>query len=262
MRLRALALRRRAVLTAVLAAGLGGGAALAVPVQPAGAVTVTCLSCIHVQNEYAFRGALDAVHQATAVNSPISLWYETPTTTDAGADLQVVSAGTVTPALNTADFGVVNQSHLNWIDYVGDSVVRFRYDPFGNGGANTFIGLNGQMGDGTSVALRHDNPNSIWQEFIEVPVNAAGQPDGNNGNGGINNLGGVANACGNPVSPAAGAQHCVLIDVGQTQNPNDPFILTDPDNAFTGSLVQQTVQQASINQFDAVTTAQVWQFRD
>jgi hypothetical protein len=259
MRLRALALRRRVILAAVLALGAGAGAAAAVPAQ---AVTVTCLSCIHVQNVYAFRGALDAVHQATAVNSKISLWYETPTTTDAGADIQVVSAGTVVPALQTADFGVVNQSHVNWVDYEGDSVVRFRYDPFGNGGANTFIGLNGQMGDGTSVALRKDNPNSVWQEFIEVPVNALGQPNGNNNNGGINNLGGVANACGNPVAPTASAQRCVLIDVGQTQNPNDPFILTDPDNAFTGSLVQQKVQQATINQFDAVSTDQVWVFRN
>jgi hypothetical protein len=245
-----------------MALGLCGGGALAGAAQPAGAVTVTCLSCIHVQNEYAFRGALDAVHQATAVNSPVSLWFETPTTTDAGADLQVVSAGTVTPAVATADFGVVNQSKVNWVDYEGDSVVRFHYDPFGNGGANTYIGLNGQMGDGTSVALRKDNPNSIWQEFIEVPVNAVGQPNGNNNNGGINNLGGVANACGSPVTPTPGAQHCVLIDVGQTQNPNDPFVLTDPDNAITGSLVQQRVEQADINQFDAVNTDQVWQFRN
>jgi hypothetical protein len=259
MRLRAFSPRRR-VTAAVLALGLcGGGAAAAAAAQPAGAVTVTCLSCIHVQNEYAFRGALDAVHQATAVNSPISLWFETPTTTDAGADLQVRSAGVVTPSLTTADFGVVNQSHVNWIDYVGDSVVRFAYDPFGNGGANTYIGLNGQMGDGTSVALRKDNPNSIWQELIEVPVNAAGQA---NGTGGINGLGGVPNACGNPVNPAPSAQHCVLIDVGQTQNPNDPFVLTDPDNAITGSLVQQRVEQAGINQFDAVNTDQVWQFRN
>lgn len=258
MRLRAPALRRRIALAAVAALGLGAGTAV-IAAPPAGAFTVTCVSCIHVQSTYAFRGALDAVHQATAVNSPISLWYETPTTTDAGADFQVVSAGSVIASTTMANDGVVNQSHLNWFDYVGDSVVRFRYDPFGNGGANTFIGLNGQMGDGTSVALRHDNPNSIWQEFIEVPVNALGQP---NGTGGTNNLGGTPNACGSPVSPSPSAQRCVLIDVGQTRNTNDPFILTDPDNAVTGSLVQQKVQQATINQFDAVSTDQVWSFRN
>jgi len=251
MRLRDLA-RSRAVLTSVLAAALGGAAALAVPVQPAQAVTQTCNSCIHVQNDYAFRGALDAVHQATAINSPISLWYETPTTTDAGADLLGLSVGTVVPSLTIANFGQVNQSSLNWVDYIGDSVVRFKYDPFGNGGANTFIGLNG-----TRVALRHDNPNSIWQEWIEVPVNADGMPTGTGPAG----LGGVPNACGNLGNPT-GTHFCVLIDVGQTQNPEDPFVLTDPDNAFTGSLTQQDVEQASINQNAAVNTDQVWRFRN
>jgi hypothetical protein len=248
------------------ALALAGGAATALPASAAPArpdITATCVACIHVQNTYAFRGALDAVHQATAVNSPISLWYETPTTTDAGADLLVVDAGVVTRAIANADFGVVNQSKINWVDYVGDSVVRFKYDPFGNGGANTYIGLNGQKGDGTSVALRKDNPNSVWQEYIEVPVNALGQPNGNNANGGINNLGGVPQACGSPVNPTPSTvRHCVLIDVGQTTNPNDPFILSDPNDAFTGSLVQQDVEQATINQFDAVATSQVWQFRN
>jgi hypothetical protein len=256
MRLRALALRRRrVVLAGALALAAGGAAAAAIPAQ---AVTVTCVTCIHVQNVYAFRGALDAVHQATAVNSPVSLWYETPTTTDAGADLQVRSAGPVVPSLTIANFGQVNQSSLNWVSYIGDTVVRFRYDPFGNGGANTFIGLNGQMGDGTSVALRHDNPNSVWQEFIEVPVTAAGLAAGT----GPAHLGGVPNACGDPVNPVAAGHNCVLVDVGQTQNPADPFVLTDPGNAFTGSLVQQKVEQADINQLDAVNTDQVWRFRN
>lgn len=255
MRLRAPALRRRVILAAVLALGAGAGAAAAA--QPASAMTQTCNTCIHVQNDYAFRGALDAVHQATAVNSPISLWYETPTTTDAGADLLGLSVGTVTRALATADFGVVNQSHLNWVDYIGDSVVRFKYSPFGNGGANTFIGLNGQLGDGTKVALRHDNPNSVWQEWIEVPVDADGNPTGT----GPAALGGVANACGNLGAPT-GIRHCVLINVGQTQNPEDPFVLTDPGDAFTGSLTQQDVEQSNINQNAAVATNQVWDFRN
>jgi hypothetical protein len=243
------------------ALALAGGAATALPASAAPArpdITATCLSCIHVQNVYAFRGALDAVHQATAINSPISLWYETPTTTDAGADLQARSVGLVVPAITNADFGVVNQSKLNWVDYLGDTVVRFKYDPFGNGGANTYIGLNGQLGDGTKVALRKDNPNSIWQEFIEVPVNAAGLATGTT----TSHLGGVPNACGDLVNPTAAGHTCVLVDVGQTQNPEDPFILSDPDDAFTGSLTQVDVEPATVNQFDAVATSQVWRFRN
>ena len=148
-----------------LAAGgagvMGATAASAAPARPA--FTVTCVACTHVQNRYAFRGALDANRQGTAINTPMVLWYETPTTTDPGADLLVK---TVTTAITS---GHVNQSHLHWTAYNGDSVVRFLYDPYGNGGANTYVGL-----DGTALALRADNPNSVWQEFIEAPVDANG----------------------------------------------------------------------------------------
>lgn len=244
-----------------LAGGLAAAASSTAVAAPA--LTVTCVSCIHVQNVYAFRGALDAVHQATAVNSPVSLWYETATTTDAGADLLAVGAGSVTQSLTTADFGVVNQSNLNWISYLGDTVIRFKYDPFGNGGANTYIGLNG-----LKIALRNDNPDSIWQEFIEVPVTVAGSPDGCTVTGspvtctGTTGPAGVKNACGLPttVNPLA-TSHCVLIDVGQTANPTDPMVVTDPNDAVTGSLVQQDVEFANPNQFGAFPTNEVWDFR-
>lgn len=245
--------------TGVIAAGLftaaaliAGGGALAGPASAAPLVTATCNACIHVQNVYAFRGALDAVHQATAVNSPVSLWYETPTATDAGADLLGLSVGTVVASATNVNFGQVNQSALNWVDYIGDSVVRFKYDPFGNGGANTYIGLNG-----TKIALRHDNPDSVWQEFIEVPTDGTGHVDGTSSSG----LGGVADACGDLGSPV-GVRHCVLIDVGQTANTEDPFVVTDPNDAVTGSLVQQDVEQATLNQNAAVATNQVWDFRN
>jgi hypothetical protein len=246
-----------------LSGGLAAAASSAADAAPA--LTVTCVSCIHVQNVYAFRGALDAAHAATAVNTPIVLWYEQATTTDSGADLLVVPAGTVTQSLTTADFGVVNQSNLNWISYLGDTVVRFKYDPFGDGGANTYVGLNR-----LTVSLRHDNPDSIWQEFIEVPVSAAGSPDGQTvtETGGTVSFTGstgpanVKNACGAPttVNPAA-TGHCVLIDVGQTANPGDPMVVTDPNDAFTGSLVPQVVGFENPNQFGAVPTNEVWDFR-
>ena len=161
------------------------------------------------------------------------LWYETPTTTDPGADLLVK---TVTTAITG---GHVNQSHLHWTAYNGDSVVRFLYDPYGNGGANTYVGL-----DGTALALRADTPNSVWQEFVEVPVDANGFA-----------LPNTPNACKAPA-------HCVLVDVGQTANTNDPLVVTDPFNAFTGSGEQQDVEFQSINQFNATATNQVWQFQN
>ena len=235
----------RARLTAaatVVAVGVGGfgvmnaSAATTAPARPG--FTVTCVACTHVQNEYAFRGALDAIHQGTAVNTPIVLWYETPTATDPGADLFV---STVTTAITG---GHVNQSGLHWTQYNGDSVVRFKYDPYGNGGANTYVGLDGP-GNPTLLALRADNPNSVWQEFIEVPVTAAGVFGAN-----------AANAC------SAGLKHCALIDVGQSVNTNDPVVVTDPGNAFTGSLAQQDVEAENINQFGAIATSQVWDFQN
>lgn len=224
-----------ATLALAAAGGVGvmGASTAATAATARPSVTITCVSCIHVQNTYAFRGGLAANHQGTAINTPIVLWYETPTATDPGADLLVK---TVTTAITG---GHVNQSSLHWTQYNGDSVVRFLFDPFGNGGANTYIGLNG-----TNVALRADNPNSVWQEFIEVPVSAAGLP-----------LPNAANAC-------AAGKHCLLIDVGQTSNTNDPFIVTDPGNAFTGSGVQQDVEQVNVNQFGAYPTNSVWGFQN
>lgn len=237
--------------------GLAAGAALA--------STQTCNDCVHVQNDYAFRGALDALHQATAVNSPIGLWYEQAATTDAGADLLAVSSQTVIASTTHANNGTINQSSLNWYPYEGDTVVRFKYDPFGNGGANTYVGLNG-----SKVALRADNPNSVWQSFIEVPVTKAGLPVGT-GPGtstspsttgpGAGQLGGVPNACG-PLNPTAkGSTYCVLVNVGQTQNVDDPMVVTDPGDADTGSGVQQDVEFASINQNGEYATNQVWDFQ-
>lgn len=240
-----------AAATATLLSGVGVVAAGAADAAPA--LTVTCVSCVHVQSDYAFRGALDAVGQATAPNSPISLWYETPTTTDSGADLQVTGITSVVKSTTHSNDGVVNQSSLNWFSYVGDTVVRFKYDPFGNGGANTYIGLNG-----LKVALRADNPNSIWQEDIEVPVTKDGVPNGY----GPEHLGGVKNACGDPAFPSSHAEYCVLVNVGQTANPNDPFVITDPGDANTGSLVQQVVTNANQNQFGAYPTNQVWDFQN
>lgn len=221
-----------AAATATLLSGVG--VALSGAAQ---ASTQTCTACTHVQNSYAFRGALDAKAAGTAINTPIILWQEKASTTDSGADLLVVSAGSVTASRAINNFGLVNQSSLNWAAYERDSVVRFKYDPYGNGGANTYMGLNG-----TKLALRADNQNSIWQEFIEVPVSSSGSPER-----------AAANAC---------ASHCVLIDVGQTANPDDPMVATDPQNAFTGSGVQQDVEFASTNQAGDYVTNQVWGFQN
>jgi hypothetical protein len=240
--------------TILAAGGLALAAALGLGAGAAQATTQTCNDCVHVQNDYAFRGALDALHQATAVNSPIGLWYEQASTTDAGADLLAVSSQTVVPSATPTNDGTVNQSNLNWYPYEGDTVVRFKYDPFGNGGANTYMGLNG-----AKVALRNDNPDSVWQSFIEVPVTKAGLPDGSGPTSA--DLGGVANACG-PLNPAShGSAYCVLIDVGQTQNADDPMVVTDPGDSDTGSMVQQDVEFASINQNSGYATNQVWDFQ-
>ena len=247
-----MSVRRWLAIGAVAALPLAG-AVTAATSGAAQASTETCNSCIHVQSEYAFRGALDAVGQATAVNSPLSLWYEQASTTDPGADFLVSGEGTVIPSTVITNDGVVNQSGLNWYDYEGDSYVRFKYDPYGNGGADTYLGLNG-----TKIALRANNPDSIWQEVIEAPVTAAGTPDGS----GPLDLGGVPNACGSPTTTSALAtRHCVLIDVGQTANTVNPLVITDPDDAFTGSLVQQDLELPIINQNTEFATNQVWDFR-
>lgn len=219
---------------ALLAGGMGiagAGAASAAPVS-----TQTCNACYHIQNDYAFRGALDALHQATAVNSPIGLWYEKSSTTDPGADLLIVPAGTV------SSHGKVNQSGLNWSAYKGDNVVRFKYDPFGNGGANTYVGLDGPAAStATKMALRADNPNSVWQEWIVLPVSSSNTPE-----------------LGTHSSVIFGGGKYVLINVGQTVNTNDPLVATDPGDALTGSLVQQDVEHATITQNYQVPTNQIW----
>ena len=252
------------VFAAVAALTLAGGLSASLAATSAWATTQTCNTCVHVQNDYAFRGAHDALHQATAVNSPIGLWYEQAATTDAGADLLAVSSQTVIPSTTHANNGVINQSGLNWYPYEGDTVVRFKYDPFGNGGANTYVGLNG-----AKVALRADNPNSVWQSFIEVPVTKTGLPAGTGPGAttspspttGTGQLGGVPNACG-PLNPTAkGTTYCVLVDVGQTQNVDDPMVVTDPSDADTGSGVQQDVEFASVNQNGEYATNQVWDFQ-
>jgi hypothetical protein len=245
-----------------VAAGLAavpllGGIASAAGVQAASAaplVTQTCNSCVHVQNVYAFRGALDAKGAGVAVNTPMILWPEQPSTTDSGADLLAVSTQTVVPSTTLTNDGTINQSTLNWYPYEGDTVVRFKYDPFGNNNANTYVGLNG-----TKLALRADNPDSVWQSFIEVPVTKAGLPDGTGPTSA--KLGGVANACG-PLNPSVKpGTYCVLIDVGQTQNTADPMVVTDPGDAFTGSGVQQDVEFAIVNQNGEYGTNQVDSFQ-
>ena len=46
--------------------------------------------------------------------------------------------------------------------------------------------------------------------------------------------------------------------MGQTVNADDPLVVTDPGDAFTGSLVQQDVEPLSIGQFNNVATNQIW----
>jgi hypothetical protein len=211
-----MSIKSKLAASAATLAAIGGFAVAAA--GPASA-TQTCNTCFHVYNEYAFRGALAAAGQGTAVNTPIVLWYENRSTTDPGADFLVHDQGKVTAT------GGVNQSALNWVKYAGDHVVRFQYAPYGNTSANTYIGLKG-----TKVAIRNDNPNSIWQEWIVVPNDQVGLY----GHG------------------------FVLINVGESTNTNDPLVLTDPQNAVTGSLVQQDVQPVAFNQQDTVPTNQVW----
>lgn len=224
---------------AVVAAGLTAfGGIGAVAATTAGASTQTCNGCYHIQNDYAFRGALDALHQATAVNSPVGLWYEKPSTTDPGADFQVVNAGVV------GNSGKVNQSGLNWKLYKGDEVVRFKYSPYGNGGANTYLGLEGPAAaTATKLALRADNPNSVWQEWIVAPVSpTTNEP--------------IASVADFNLQTYTG--HYALIDVGQTVNPDDPMLATDPGDALTGSLTQLDVEVANFNQGNALPTNQIW----
>jgi hypothetical protein len=235
-------IRTKFAALALAAAGLAAGAGAVAAAAPAGAATVqpaqtqTCNECIHVQNVYAFRGALDALQQKTAINSPIGLWYERPTTTDPGADLLAVPDGVV------SNRGKVNQSGLNWSQYKGLQVVRLKFDPNGNGGADTYIGLEGpNPATATKLALRADNSNSIWQEWIVLPVG----PDN------IPNLGVTS-------SSIFASGKYVLINVGQTVNTYDPEVATDPNNALTGSLVQQDVEHVQINQNYEVPTNQLW----
>jgi hypothetical protein len=249
---------------------LGGMGAVAAAAGPASASTQTCNTCIHVQSDYAFRGSLDAEHADTAVNTPAVLWYETPSASDSGADFQGFAAGTVTQTLGAvapSDDSTLNQSGENWYAYTGDTYIRLKYSPYGDNSANTYLGL-----DGTTLSLRADNPDSKWQEFIEVPVTAGGAPDGTL-NGGANGstgtgLGGTANACGSLTDPTSGygynaeASYCVLVDVGQTADPADPDVFTDPGNADTGSLVPQVVAFANVNQNGDYTTSQVWDFQN
>jgi hypothetical protein len=230
----------KAVRRTFLAAGIGAVAigGTVAGMSAAGASTQTCNACVHIQNDYAFRGALDALHQATAINSPIGLWYEKPSTTDAGADLLTVSAGTV------SSHGKVNQSGLDWSAFKGDAVVRFQYDPFGNHGADTYVGLEGPApATATKLALRADNPNSIWQEWIAVPLDSSGHATTPNAN---------------VIFNTTGHDHYALINVGQTVNPTDPYVATDPGDSITGSLVQQDVEHANFNQNAAVPTNQIW----
>ena len=49
-----------------------------------------------------------------------------------------------------------------------------------------------------------------------------------------------------------------LIDVGQSTNEYDPYVLTDPQDAVTGSLVQQDVELLSLNQNYSVPTNTAW----
>jgi hypothetical protein len=203
--------RIKGVTGLLAASAVGVGALLAA--TAASATTTTCNECHHIQNEYAFRGALDAEHAATAVNTPITLWQESASTTDSGADFLVQDVGTV--------------SHSNWSqlngNFHGDEVVRFECAPYGNTSADTYIGLNG-----TNVALRADNSNPVWQEWVVAPVN--------------------------------GGSHVAYVDVGETGGDQvDPYLLTDPGDAMTGSLTQQTVAHVAWTQNGTVPTDQAWE---
>src|SRR5216683_4584081 len=131
---RTMSIKSKLAASAATLAAVGG---FAVAGAGAASASPTCNTCHHVYNTYAFRGALAAAGAGTAVNTPIVLWYNSPGTTDPGADFITVPVGKVTST------GGVNQSALDWSAYAGDQVVRFKYAPYGNGSADTYIGLNG-----------------------------------------------------------------------------------------------------------------------
>ena len=214
-----MSIKSKLAASAATLAAVGG---FAVAGAGAASASPTCVDCHHVYSDYGFRGALAAEGAGTAVNTPIVLWFNSRGTTDPGADFITHVVGYV------GKKGGVNQSPLDWSAYKGDEVVRFKYAPYGDTSADTYIGLNGSQ-----VAIRNDNPNSIWQEWIVVPLSA--QDNGKYGAG------------------------YALVDVGQTVNTDDPYIMTDPDDAHVGSLVQQDVEHAAVNQFGHVPTNQVFE---
>ena len=114
-------------------------------------------------------------------------------------------------------------------DYHGMAVVRFEYTPDGNDAAHVYLGLT----PGTSKAsVRPDNTaDPDYQSYIEVPVDN------------------THNAV-------------VLVNVGESSNPSDPMVLTDPGYAFTGSKTQIALAPASVNQNGDVDTSQLWRAGD
>ena len=250
-----MSLKARIAASAVTVLATGG---LAFAALPASATTQTCNECLHVENAY-YQGALDFEGQHTSINTPVIMWGETPATTDPGADLLVNTTPGTVPRK-----GNINQSHLDWSAYRGDSIVRFEDAPFGNTGPDTYLGLNG-----TSLALRHDNPHSQWQEFIEVPVSSTGVIDQSS------TYASNANACeaAYGVSPSSfttnlpndtlvtlTAPTCMLVDVGQSVNPDDPMVVTNPGNSGIYSAVQQVVTPENPNQNNEIPSNQLWYF--
>lgn len=239
----------RAKLAAIAAPALMVGGLAFAAASPASASTVTCSACVHIENGYFF-GAIDATHQGTAVNTPIIMWGETPATDDPGADFLLnTTAGTVTHS------GKVNQSPLNWSAYRGDTVARFEYAPFGNTDANTYIGLNG-----TKLALRNDNPDSKWQEFIEVPLSSTGVPL--TGSSGFKNACGTTSTADGFYSSVESSDFCMLIDVGQSVNADDPTVVTNPFNSGIYSLVQQQVSPENPAGNGTIPNDEQWYFED
>jgi hypothetical protein len=112
--------------------------------------------------------------------------------------------------------------------YGGDAVIRLQYTPYGNNSANVYLGL-----DGLKAAIRPDN--MVDPEYQSWVVD---------------------------LKHNRGHKEAVLINVGETTNPADPYVLTDPGYAAVGSKTQLDLEILNVNQYRHVDTSQLWRDGD
>ena len=167
-------------------------------------------------------GNLDAIGQGANANSPVILWHGTRTTSDPAQDFRWFREGTVSPKGRYAAC-----DHR----YDGDRVIRLQYTPRSNNSANVCLGLNG-----LKAAIRpYNQVDPAYQSWIVVDLKGP---------------------------TVMGHPEAVLINVGETTNPADPYVLTDPHHAAVRSKVQLDLEVLHSTQDHHADTAQLWRIGD